>query len=746
MPQRTPKFARVRAEVITLLAVTVLIGQSAFASDQGAGQAPLGESLKQVQELDRAQKSIYRAKSRASSPLASSSNEASGQSAEPSGHADLAGSDKRRPDSEDSGERQNSDESKKRREKARGDAPCLCWTMPLAPPRAVIVCVHGLGLHSGSFEQFGKAMMKRGYAVYAIDVRGFGSWMAAKGHQNVNFDACLEDVKTTIEAVRRANPGKTIVLLGESMGGAIALQSTALHPELVDILISAVPAGERFQQKKTDLKVALHMLTGPRRKFDAGSDVVNQATSDPSLREEWKNDPLGRMELSPKELVQFQKFMNQNHDRAKDIKKTPVLIVQGAKDKLVKPEGTVELYEELATADKELAMVDWAEHLIFEEGQFNDQILNVVDNWIAARLPGGKAVAYLNKAKQLLQARQLAEAIEVLKQAVQADPQSGEAELILGLAYAKTQQNELAREHLRKAMRLDRSTMNPEHRRKANQALMALPPGIIAPRLVAALRGGPGLPRGPMMRKLQQMGTRGGGMNGGMGQFSRVGQAGVPNGTANGFMDQTNGATSANGAQIAMDPGAAGQGAGAGTDQGGSADAGPGASAGRRGPGRGFPMPPRMRRKMQMMQMQGGQFPMGAGRQAIGSPGGMGQAGTARGTLADAAGGAQGNPGGEAQSDAGSPRVLVFGAQWCEPCKDLEPVIAEAKKRFGNQVEFVNINVDDPKNEELVERYNVSPIPTIVFLTSDGQVADYAIGYAGVPGMIKGMAKILAKR
>jgi len=107
------------------------------------------------------------------------------------------------------------------------------------------------------------------------------------------------------------------------------------------------------------------------------------------------------------------------------------------------------------------------------------------------------------------------------------------------------------------------------------------------------------------------------------------------------------------------------------------------------------------------------------------------QAGAANGGLA---------AGAEAQGVA---KVYIFSAKWCEPCKDLEPIINEAKRRFGNRIEFVTVDVDDPSNEPLVEKFNVSPIPTIVFVRPNGQVADYSVGYAGVAGMIRGMSKLL---
>lgn len=264
----------------------------------------------------------------------------------------------------------------------RGNAPCLAWIEPESPIKAVILCVHGLGLHNGTYEAFGKEMKDRGFAVYAIDVRGFGSWMEARGREKVDFTSCLEDVRSTLKVIHRAHPEKPVFILGESMGGAIALRATALYPDLVDGLISSVPAGDRFNQKKTSLKVALHLINDPDKPFNVGEGVVKQATQKEELREAWLNDPLARLNLSARELLQFDRFMKGNKKSASKIRSKPVLIVQGCKDKLVKPEGTVELFNKLATSDRKIVLIPGAEHLIFEEAQFSDRDIDTVSAWL----------------------------------------------------------------------------------------------------------------------------------------------------------------------------------------------------------------------------------------------------------------------------------------------------------------------------------------------------------------------------
>ena len=179
-----------------------------------------------------------------------------------------------------------------------GNAPCLTWLPIDGKCKAVILCVHGLGLHNGTYADFGKRMASLGYAVYAIDVRGFGSFMEAKGRETVDFDGCLNDIQSTLKVLHRAHKGLPLYLLGESMGGAIALRATAIFPDLVDGLISSVPANDRFKQSHTRLNVAVHLLENPDKPFDVGKDIISQATEKQELRDQWSKDPLNKLNLS----------------------------------------------------------------------------------------------------------------------------------------------------------------------------------------------------------------------------------------------------------------------------------------------------------------------------------------------------------------------------------------------------------------------------------------------------------------
>lgn len=265
------------------------------------------------------------------------------------------------------------------------DPPLSLWP-PIGTTSAAILCIHGLGMHRGTYGEFANAMANRGVAVFAIDVRGFGTWYQ-KGQPNLDFDATLADIKKSLKIISDKYPQIPIFLLGESMGGAVALQAAQQNADLVSGLISSVPSNDRFGGLGKDLHITLRILTGGfKERFDVGSHVVQYATTKKDLRELWKNDPRGRNDFSPAELITFQHFMKQNLDVAEKVKELPVLVIQGARDKLVRPTGTWDVWDHLATPNLDIAVSANSEHLIFEYGQFSADDLRFVCDWINKRL------------------------------------------------------------------------------------------------------------------------------------------------------------------------------------------------------------------------------------------------------------------------------------------------------------------------------------------------------------------------
>ena len=123
--------------------------------------------------------------------------------------------------------------------------PLRRW-MPEGRPRAVIVALHGFNDYSKAFEGPASYWASRGVATYAYDQRGFG-----RGPQRglwAGHDVLASDVAAAVSLVRGRHPGIPVHVLGESMGGAVAMIAAAAGLLEADGLILVAPAigGPRY--------------------------------------------------------------------------------------------------------------------------------------------------------------------------------------------------------------------------------------------------------------------------------------------------------------------------------------------------------------------------------------------------------------------------------------------------------------------------------------------------------------------
>lgn len=273
--------------------------------------------------------------------------------------------------------------------------PIISWVDTNKKQKAIFVCVHGLGLHKENYQQFGERMARDGYGVYAMDVRGFGEFQQMPGDRKCDFTKCLDDVCEGLKVARTMHPNVPVFILGESMGGAIAMRVTEEHPELMKGLVSSVPGAKRYGQTKSALQAGLKLITGGKNaQVNVGKSVVAQSTQKEDLRKEWSEDKLARFTLTPIELMQFQHFMDANEKNAEKITNTPVLMVQGAADRLVRQDDNEAIWNRISTKDKSLVFVDGGEHLIFEEGQFTEDAIKMLCAWIDDHCSAANSTAF----------------------------------------------------------------------------------------------------------------------------------------------------------------------------------------------------------------------------------------------------------------------------------------------------------------------------------------------------------------
>ena len=77
----------------------------------------------------------------------------------------------------------------------------------------------------------------------------------------------------------------------------------------------------------------------------------------------------------------------------------------------------------------------------------------------------------------------------------------------------------------------------------------------------------------------------------------------------------------------------------------------------------------------------------------------------------------------------GKPTYLEFYAEWCEICKEMAPEVAELKKDFDDKINFVFLNVDNPKWDKFIKEFKVNGIPQINIIDANTNLLATLTGF-----------------
>lgn len=212
--------------------------------------------------------------------------------------------------------------------------PAYAW-LPPGPPRAVVIALHGMNEHARAFAQDAAPwFVEEGVGLYAYDQRGFGGapdrgiWA---GHETMAADAT-----DAAGLIRARHPGVPVVMIGESMGGAVLLVAGAsAAPPPVDgyVLLAPAVVGRAalgwFASGLLDVMVTLVPMMGFQN-----SAPGFQPTDNIDAWRRWSRDPLLIRHTRVDAMAGLVDLMDAAVAAAPRFR-APALLLYGGRDRLV---------------------------------------------------------------------------------------------------------------------------------------------------------------------------------------------------------------------------------------------------------------------------------------------------------------------------------------------------------------------------------------------------------------------------
>ena len=266
--------------------------------------------------------------------------------------------------------------------------PLRVW-QPTGPVQAAVVALHGFGDYSNAFDELGEDLAEQGVAVYAPDQRGFGE---APGYGMwPGDDRMARDAEIVVRLAKKDLPGVPVYLLGESMGGAVAMLALSYPETQADGAVLSAPAvwGRDWMPVVQTLPLDIMAHTVPWLPLEPRGIRIIPSDNYAMLRE-LARDPLFIKRPRVDTVYGLVTLMDAAQEQAPNLH-GPILVLYGHKDQLVPRRPTCAMLDALPERHR-VALYENGYHMLFRDLD-RAQVIADIAAWTrdpAAPLPSGE--------------------------------------------------------------------------------------------------------------------------------------------------------------------------------------------------------------------------------------------------------------------------------------------------------------------------------------------------------------------
>jgi len=249
--------------------------------------------------------------------------------------------------------------------------------------KAVICLVHGMGEHSGRYQDWAERLVAAGYAVFAIDLRGHGKSAGERGDV-LSFDHFGDDLDLMLEQAQNSLSKKPLFFYGHSMGGMLTLfYLVQRRPQITGAIITSPYLHSAFDLRiMQTLMIKVMGRVVPRMGVPSRLEVQG-LSRDPAVIAAYRHDPLVHERFTTgfgKSCLQAIRYI---FEHAAEIT-IPLLLMHGTGDRITFDSGTKKIAS-LLSNNCTLKIWKGLYHELHNEPE-KDQVFDYLNSWLENQL------------------------------------------------------------------------------------------------------------------------------------------------------------------------------------------------------------------------------------------------------------------------------------------------------------------------------------------------------------------------
>ncbi|HEY1633053.1 MAG TPA: alpha/beta fold hydrolase [Rhizomicrobium sp.] len=250
-------------------------------------------------------------------------------------------------------------------------------------PRALLLLLHGACDYSGAFDEIAPKLAQRGFSCLAYDQRGFGA-TATRGNW-AGSERLAEDAANAAAFLRRRVDAELpLFILGESMGGAVAVHAAARYRSLkADGLVLVAPGALASAIRRVFYDWTTRLIRFWKRNCELVFERVSGWELTPSAAIRLMGDPLVMNGIKP-EI--FTGLVALGYNAVKEARNVtaPTLTLVAGKDDLLRKACIGSLHGNLG-GDKSWLEFAGAPHMLLH-WRDGESVLREATHWMLGRL------------------------------------------------------------------------------------------------------------------------------------------------------------------------------------------------------------------------------------------------------------------------------------------------------------------------------------------------------------------------